>query len=122
MRLLRKQGRDLLLDYARKEPDVSGISAMIDYLKNNIDQSFDIDKLTRKACVSRSSLYTEFKNKLGCTPCEFYWKLRLYLAEKMLQNGKSVTYVCYSVGFKDLGYFSQLFGYTALESIKRVTV
>ncbi len=59
VRLLRKQGRYLLIDYACKEPDASGINVVIDYLKNNIDQPCDIDKLTQKACMGSAACYIQ---------------------------------------------------------------
>jgi AraC-like DNA-binding protein len=107
--LLRQQSRDLLLDYAHKIPDANNLTSAIDYLKNNITKPFDVDKLSKKSCMSRSSLYAEFKRRLGCTPNNFYWQLRLQLSLKMLQEGQSITTVCYRVGFRDPSHFSRRF-------------
>ncbi|WXU00644.1 MAG: HTH-type transcriptional activator RhaR [Catillopecten margaritatus gill symbiont] len=108
-RLLRQQSRDMLLNYAHNAPDSNGVTAVIEYLKSNISKPFDINQLTQKACMSRSALYTAFKQHLGCTPGNFYWQLRLQMAAEMLQKGQSITAVCYGTGFSDPSHFSRKF-------------
>ncbi len=115
-RLLRQQSRDLLLNYAHHVPDSDSITTVIDYLKHNITKPFEINQLAQKACMSRSALYTAFKNHLGCTPGDFYWQLKLEMAADMLQKGQSITSVCYGIGFNDPSHFcrrfSQFYGCT----------
>ena len=108
-KLLRRQSRNLLLNYSKHMPDANSMTAVIDYLRSDITKPFDIDKLCLKACMSRSALYVEFKNQLGCTPSNYYWQLRLQTALEMLQNGKTVTTACYSAGFKDPAHFCRRF-------------
>ncbi|WP_438971880.1 helix-turn-helix domain-containing protein [Methylophaga sp.] len=109
IRLLREQGRDVLLSYCQQVPDASGIVAAIHCLETNLAAPLDIDQLCRKACMSRSRLYVEFKKQLGCTPGEFQQQLRLKSAAEAIQAGKSVTDACYSFGFNDLSHFSRRF-------------
>jgi AraC-like DNA-binding protein len=109
IRLLREQGRDVLLSYCQQAPDASGITAAIHCLEQNLATPLDIDQLCRKACMSRSRLYVEFKKQLGCTPGEFQQQLRLKSAAEALETGKSVTDACYSFGFNDLSHFSRRF-------------
>ena len=109
IRLLREQGRDVLLSYCQKVPDATGITAAIHHLEQNLALPLDIDQLCRKACMSRSRLYVEFKKQLGCTPGEFQQQLRLKSAAEAIQAGKSVTDACYSFGFNDLSHFSRRF-------------
>ncbi|AFJ01238.1 Transcriptional regulator, AraC family [Methylophaga frappieri] len=108
-RLLREQGREVLLSYCHKHPDASGITAVIGYLQQDLSQAMDIDELCRKACMSRSRLYVEFKKQLGCTPGEFQQQMRMKSAAAAISNGKSVTDACYSSGFNDLSHFSRRF-------------
>ncbi len=109
IRLLRQQGRDVLLSYSRQSPDANGITAVIYYLEQNIAQPLDIEQLCRCACMSRSKLYVEFKKQLGCSPSEYLHQQRLKLAAEMFQNGKTITQACYDVGFNDLSHFSRRF-------------
>ncbi|MFW5450194.1 MAG: helix-turn-helix domain-containing protein [Methylophagaceae bacterium] len=109
IRLLRQQGREVLLSFSRQAPDANGITAVIHYLENNIALPLDIEQLCRCACMSRSKLYIEFKKQLACSPSEYLQQQRLKLAAKMLQNGKTITQACYDVGFNDLSHFSRRF-------------
>ena len=110
-RLLREQGREVLLSYSQQKPDANGINAAINCLEENISIPMDIDLLCKKACMSRSRLYVEFKKKLGCTPGEFQQQIRLKSAAQAIRTGQSVTEACYSFGFNDLSHFSRRFSH-----------
>ena len=109
IKLLREQGREVLLSYCHQAPDASGITAAIYHLEQNLALPLDIDLLCRKACMSRSRLYVEFKKQLACSPGEYQQQIRLKLAADEIRNGKTITEVCYSVGFNDLSHFSRRF-------------
>ena len=109
IKLLRQQSRELLLNYSQEKPDASGLIAAIHYLNTNLSKHLNIDELCRHACMSRSKLYIEFKKQLGCTPSEYLQQSRLKLAAEELRMGKTVTEVCYNVGFTDLSHFSRRF-------------
>ncbi|NQY26309.1 MAG: AraC family transcriptional regulator [Piscirickettsiaceae bacterium] len=109
IKLLRQQGRELLLNYCQEKPDASGMVAAIHYLNTNLAQQLNIDEVCRHACMSRSKLYIEFKKQLGCTPSEYLQQSRLKLAAKELRLGKKVSEVCYRVGFTNLSHFSRRF-------------
>jgi len=111
IRLLRQQGRDTLLDYCQHTPDASSITAALSYISQNYSQPLDIEQLCRRACMSRSKLYVEFKKQVGCSPCEYQQQLRLKLAAEAIEEGKSISEVCYSVGFNDLSHFSRRFSH-----------
>lgn len=108
-RILREQGREVLLRYCHQTPDASGITAAVTFLEQNISQVINIDVLCRKACMSRSRLYVEFRKQLGCTPGEFHQQLRLTAAAAAIRTGLSITEACYSFGFNDLSHFSRRF-------------
>lgn len=109
IKLLRQQGRDVLLSYCNNSPDASGVTAAIHFLEKNIALPLDIEQLCRQACMSRSRLYTEFKKQLGCSPGEYQQQQRLKIAADMLKIGKRVTEACYEAGFSDLSHFSRRF-------------
>ncbi|MDT8372158.1 MAG: AraC family transcriptional regulator N-terminal domain-containing protein [Gammaproteobacteria bacterium] len=109
IRLLRQQGRDVLLRYCKKAPDTSGITAALFFLEKNLNLPLDIDVLCRQACMSRSKLYSAFKQQLGCSPGEFHQQLRLKNAAQALKSGETVSMACYNAGFNDLSHFSRRF-------------
>lgn len=116
IRLLRQQGRDVLLSYCRKVPDASGVTAAINFLVNNLVEPLNIEQLCKLSCMSRSRLYLEFKKQVACTPGEFQQQLRLQAAAEEIKKGHSITQACYNSGFNDLSHFSrrftQFFGYS----------
>ena len=109
IKLLRQQGREVLLNYCHQVPDASGMTVALNYLKHNLSQPLDIDQLCRHVRMSRSKLYVEFKKQLGCSPGEYQQQLRLKSAAEAIRSGKSVTMACYEVGFNDLSHFSRRF-------------
>lgn len=109
IKLLRQQGRDMLLSYSQQAPDANGITAAVHYLEKYINVPLDIDELCRRACMSRSRLYVEFKKQLACTPGEYQQQLRLKTAAEAIKAGKSISAACYDVGFTDLSHFSRRF-------------
>jgi len=109
IRLLRQQGRDVLLNFCKQKPDASGITAAIHFIEQNLALPLNIEQICRKACMSRSRLYIEFKKQLGCTPGEFQQQLRLQFAADDIKLGKTISESCYNVGFNDLSHFSRRF-------------
>lgn len=109
IRLLREQGREVLLNACRYTPDANGIVSVLTFMTQNIAQPLDVDLLCKRACMSRSKLYVEFKKQLGCSPGEYQQQSRLKVAAEAIQNGKTVSEACYSVGFNDLSHFSRRF-------------
>jgi len=109
IKLLRQQGREVLLNYSQHSPDATGLTAVVQYLETNSAQPLDIETLCRTACMSRSKLYIEFKKQLGCSPSEYLHQLRLKTSAEALRAGNTVTQACYDAGFNDLSHFSRRF-------------
>ncbi|WOX04420.1 helix-turn-helix domain-containing protein [Microbulbifer pacificus] len=109
VRMLREQMRSFLLKVCEKNPEVNGLAAALNQLQSKLDQSLDIDQLSRMACMSRTRFYNEFKKHLGCTPAEFQQHLRMQAARDRLARGESVTRVCFDLGYRHLSHFSRRF-------------
>jgi len=109
IKLLRQQGREVLLNYCHRVPDATSMTAALCFLEQNLIQPLDIDQLCRHVRMSRSKLYVEFKKQLGCSPGEYQQQLRLKAAAEAIRAGKTVTVACYDVGFNDLSHFSRRF-------------
>ncbi len=109
IRMMRKQERDFLLSYSSDEPDANHMTAVLCWIKKNLARALSIDDLCLVACMSRSRLYYEFKNKLGCSPVELQQQLRLKEAAHRLRKGDIITTICYDLGFSSPSHFSRRF-------------
>jgi len=109
IRMLRNQGRGILINYCRDRPDASGITTAINYIEQHLTEHLNIEQLTKLACMSRSRLYSEFKKQLGCSPSEFQQQQRLKAAAKRFEKGEKITQVCYDLGFSNPSHFSRRF-------------
>lgn len=109
VRMLRHQGRELILNYCQKIPDASSITAATDWIRQHLSAPLDIDQLSRHACMSRSRLYTEFNKQLGCSPCELQLQQRLKGAAEYIKAGRTITETCFDFGFSNPSHFSRRF-------------
>jgi signal transduction histidine kinase/DNA-binding response OmpR family regulator len=62
-----------------------------------------------KMAVSERQLYRKLKSTLDITPLEYIRRFRLEKAKQLLQQGKSVSFVTFEVGFSTQSYFGKCF-------------
>ncbi len=114
VRMLRHKDREFVLAHCSREPEYNGLYAALSFIRDHLSQPLCIDQLAKTACMSRSRLYQEFKKHFACTPGELYQQMRLKEAARKIEQGKSISYACFELGFTDLSHFSrrfrQLFG------------
>jgi AraC-like DNA-binding protein len=63
----------------------------------------------REACLSEFHFHRLFRAAFGETPHDFLTRLRLARARQMLASERTVTEVCFEVGYQSLGSFSSKF-------------
>jgi len=63
----------------------------------------------REACLSEYHFHRLFRSTFGETPHEFLTRLRMNRARQMLASERTVTEVCFEVGYGSLGSFSSKF-------------
>ena len=63
----------------------------------------------REACLSEFHFHRLFRTHFGETPHDFLTRLRMDRARQMLASERSVTEVCFEVGYESLGSFSSKF-------------
>jgi AraC-like DNA-binding protein len=63
----------------------------------------------REACLSEYHFHRLFRATFGETPHEFLTRLRLERAKQMLASERTVTDVCFEIGYESLGSFSSKF-------------
>ncbi len=109
IRLLRHKTRDFLLTWCSRDPEANALVAALDWINSTLSQPLDINQLCRHAGMSRSRLYVEFKEKIGCSPVELQQQLRLKRAAERIRNGEAITAVAYDLGFKSPSHFCRRF-------------
>jgi AraC-like DNA-binding protein len=70
----------------------------------------DLDQISREACLSRYHFLRLFRQAFDRTPHQYLTERRIAKAKEMLAySQRSVTDVCFEVGFESVGSFSSLF-------------
>jgi AraC-like DNA-binding protein len=82
--------------------------------RDRMDRSFaeplDVDALARVAHVSRAHFSRQFRATFGESPHRYLQRRRVERAMEFLrETDRSVTDVCFDVGFNSLGTFSRTF-------------
>lgn len=72
-------------------------------------EKIDLNNIADEACFSKYHFIRLFKSIYGKTPNQYLKEVRIENAKELLKNGKSVTEVCFLVGFDSLTTFSGLF-------------
>ncbi len=108
-RLLQQQSRDLMLSNCKQPMINCSLDQALNYMTENLNQTLDIDKLCKIACMSRSKFYQQFKLAFGLSPATYQQQLRLKKARQLLQSGLQVSQICYELGFTNPSHFSRLF-------------
>ncbi|MEO1484804.1 MAG: AraC family transcriptional regulator [Bacteroidota bacterium] len=82
-------------------------------IHSNLDNSnFSIDHLAKSMALSRTQLFRKVKKLTQMSPAHYVRFTRLQEAKKILQTTKeerTVSEVCYSVGFLNLSHFTRSF-------------
>ena len=69
----------------------------------------DVCEIADEAYFSRFHFIRQFKSIYRKTPHQYLISVRIEKAKELLKERKSVSDVCYAVGFESLGSFSGLF-------------
>lgn len=110
IRLMQTQARHLFETNYLKLSSDHRFAFVIRFIKENIREKIDLQKLSDKVCMSRANFFRKFKEEFGYSPGDYILRERLRLAKEYLQNPKyNVTEVCYMSGFQNLHYFIRAF-------------
>jgi len=83
---------------------------VLHYIHENLTEKIAVDKLCRKAYLSRNMFFTWFKEQFGVTPLEYINKERIKLAKQLLADKRnSISNVSMQCGFSDVNYFVRIF-------------
>ena len=81
-----------------------------DLIRDFLEQEVTLADASEEAGLSTWHFLREFRVAFGETPHAFITRLRIERAKELLTvSGRSVTEICFDVGFSSLGSFSTLF-------------
>jgi len=84
--------------------------AVVEYIRKNATEEFNIQQLSKMAYMSKSSFYRMFSNEFGISPNKMILIEKINLAKAMISSGAmAMKEVCFASGFSDPNYFSRVF-------------
>ena len=109
IRLLQSKARNLLLR-EQAGPGHERLRHVTAYIAQHLQDDLTVDDLSEQACMSKPHFFRCFKNTFGITPVEYINARRIELARELLATtNRSLTDICYQIGFNNTSYFSRLF-------------
>lgn len=86
------------------------IDAAVNYMRLHQSDEHSIVELVRHLRCSRAQLFKVFKGATGMTPNDYWQRLRIESAQKLLRSTeRSITAVAIACGFSTSQYFSSVF-------------
>ena len=86
------------------------INKATDFIDNNLDNEFSVDKLCEHLDVSRSHLYSVFEKELNVGVSSYVKERKIKKAILLLKDGsKSIKEIAYNCGFNDETIFIKTF-------------
>jgi transcriptional regulator GlxA family with amidase domain len=117
-RLIELAARDVVADrggYCDVLPEAEGetvrkVERSIAYMTDHLNQPLQVSTLAALANVSPSHFFALFKKRTGCPPIDFFTRLRMRHASRLLgSTSASVKEVAAALGYDDPFYFSRVF-------------
>lgn len=86
------------------------VEAAIHYMHENIERRITMNDLTRYTGYSASHFSTLFRRRKGCSPLNYFNRLRVEHACRLLrETDMKIHQISFKVGIEDSLYFSRLF-------------
>lgn len=110
IRLMQSKARKILIDDYKNYKSENRLAAIIDFIQKNLSKDLSVEQLSQQACMSKSHFFKCFKNTFGMSPVEYINKERIERSKQLLADrNKSLSEICYEIGFSDTSYFCRLF-------------
>ena len=93
--------------YAKNLP--AKLREAIEYININFVNLKSIDEIADYCHITATYLARMFKNILATTPTEYITNLKIEYAKHLLDQGKTLSDVCYESGFNNYTYFISKF-------------
>jgi AraC-like DNA-binding protein len=102
---------------SRELEAIRKIEECIAYMMRHLDRPLQASTLAAQANISPSHFFFLFKRYVGSTPMDYFIRLRLQCACRLLEKTEmSIKAIAYTLGYNDPYYFSRIF-----KSFNRIT-
>lgn len=86
------------------------VERSVAYMAEHIDQPLQVATLATMANVSPSHFFALFKQRMGCPPIDYFTRLRMRQACRLLDSTSArVKEIAAALGYDDPFYFSRVF-------------
>ena len=79
------------------------------FIDTHFASDIDLDQISHRAHFSKFHFLRLFKGAFGKSPHQYLIEVRLSHAKALLLSGRSISQVCFDVGFQSIPSFSILF-------------
>jgi transcriptional regulator GlxA family with amidase domain len=94
---------------SREAREIRKIEESIGYMMRHLDRPLRVSTLATEVNISPSHFFYLFKRHVGRTPIDYFIRLRLQHACRLLEETEmSVKAIAYTLGYDDPFYFSRL--------------
>ncbi|HIW84350.1 MAG TPA: AraC family transcriptional regulator [Candidatus Dorea gallistercoris] len=116
---LNRAARRNRLEFLDKEKNGSKVSAILQYINENLSGDLRIDQIAETFYISKYHMMRLFKQETGHTLGNYISKKRLLLAKELILSGLSPDQACFQCGYRDYSTFfrayRKLFGHSPQE-------
>ena len=102
-------GGYLLRNCVSSHSGANRIATVVNYIEHNYREDLDVERISRYASMSSSTLHEHFKKMTGMAPMQFVKSLRLHQAHSLLLGGKQAAEAAHQVGYNSPSQFSREF-------------
>jgi AraC-like DNA-binding protein len=81
----------------------------VDFIKDNLNETFDLQKLSKYANISKYHLLRLFKNQMGVTPYQFYIQEKIKQIRKGLLKQQPISDLVFNFNFSDESHLCNTF-------------
>jgi len=86
------------------------IEKTVQYMTQHLDKPLQASELAAVANVSLSHFFALFKQRMGCSPIDYFTRLRMQRACQLLDSTSArVKEIAAALGYDDPFYFSRVF-------------
>lgn len=89
--------------------ETTGVMRLKQLILASPENAFSIENMARHIGMSPYHMIRQFKAVCGLTPHQFQIQCRVRKAQKLLEQGESVTEAAYATGFCDQSHFDRCF-------------
>ena len=93
-----------------KKTKESAFTKVVNYMEENMINSFNLDDVCRATGYSRSYLHKVFKEKTHQSIMEYYKRIKLEKAKQMIREGaNNISQISDVLNYSSVQYFSKIF-------------